>query len=99
MKVTGHKTEAVYRRYAIVSERRTRGRGAEAEGGDGGQFLGQSGRLQTPPKNRDPHKPQRHVILRAPSSVVEHVTFNHGVPGSIPGGPTNSFFSSEIGFK
>jgi hypothetical protein len=24
---------------------------------------------------------------RAPSSVVEHVTFNHGVPGSIPGGP------------
>ena len=26
---------------------------------------------------------------RAPSSVVEHVTFNHGVPGSIPGGPTN----------
>ena len=25
---------------------------------------------------------------RAPSSVVEHVTFNHGVPGSIPGGPT-----------
>ena len=28
--------------------------------------------------------------LRAPSSVVEHVTFNHGVPGSIPGGPTRS---------
>ena len=27
--------------------------------------------------------------LRAPSSVVEHVTFNHGVPGSIPGGPTS----------
>src|SRR5215467_2904650 len=26
---------------------------------------------------------------RAPSSVVEHVTFNHGVPGSIPGGPTS----------
>ena len=26
--------------------------------------------------------------LGAPSSVVEHVTFNHGVPGSIPGGPT-----------
>src|SRR5262245_41272730 len=25
---------------------------------------------------------------RAPSSVVEHVTFNHGVPGSIPGGPS-----------
>jgi hypothetical protein len=31
---------------------------------------------------------------RAPSSVVEHVTFNHGVPGSIPGGPT----SFPIGF-
>jgi hypothetical protein len=27
--------------------------------------------------------------LRAPSSVVEHVTFNHGVPSSILGGPTN----------
>src|SRR5262249_41509035 len=27
---------------------------------------------------------------RAPSSVVEHVTFNHGVPGSIPGGPTKN---------
>ena len=26
-------------------------------------------------------------LARAPSSVVEHVTFNHGVPGSIPGGP------------
>jgi hypothetical protein len=25
---------------------------------------------------------------RAPSSVVEHLTFNQGVPGSIPGGPT-----------
>jgi hypothetical protein len=25
----------------------------------------------------------------APSSVVEHLTFNQGVPGSIPGGPTN----------
>ena len=25
---------------------------------------------------------------RAPSSVVEHVTFNHGVLGSIPRGPT-----------
>ena len=27
-------------------------------------------------------------FLRAPSSVVEHLTFNQGVPGSIPGGPT-----------
>ena len=27
--------------------------------------------------------------LGAPSSVVEHVTFNHGVVGSIPTGPTN----------
>ena len=26
---------------------------------------------------------------RAPSSVVEHLTFNQGVPGSIPGGPTS----------
>ena len=25
---------------------------------------------------------------RARSSVVEHVTFNHGVAGSIPAGPT-----------
>ena len=31
---------------------------------------------------------QRLETFRAPSSVVEHVTFNHGVPGSIPGGPT-----------
>ena len=27
----------------------------------------------------------------ARSSVVEHVTFNHGVAGSIPAGPTNAF--------
>ena len=26
----------------------------------------------------------------APSSVVEHLTFNQGVPGSIPGGPTKA---------
>ena len=26
---------------------------------------------------------------RAASSVVEHLTFNQGVPGSIPGRPTN----------
>ena len=26
---------------------------------------------------------------RARSSVAEHVTFNHGVAGSIPAGPTN----------
>lgn len=32
---------------------------------------------------------------RAPSSVVEHVTFNHGVLGSIPRGPTIGSF--EIG--
>jgi hypothetical protein len=30
----------------------------------------------------------RYKELRAPSSVVEHLTFNQGVPGSIPGGPT-----------
>src|SRR6266436_1381325 len=29
----------------------------------------------------------RSDVLRAPSSVVEHVTFNHGVLGSIPRGP------------
>ena len=28
----------------------------------------------------------------APSSVVEHLTFNQGVPGSIPGGPTKGHF-------
>ena len=27
----------------------------------------------------------------ARSSVVEHVTFNHGVAGSTPAGPTNKF--------
>jgi hypothetical protein len=31
---------------------------------------------------------QRAEHVRAPSSVVEHVTFNHGVLGSIPRGPT-----------
>src|ERR1051325_5928260 len=30
---------------------------------------------------------------RAPSSVVEHLTFNQGVPGSIPGGPTKRISS------
>src|SRR5207249_5972091 len=29
-----------------------------------------------------------HLRFRAPSSVVEHLTFNQGVPGSIPGGPS-----------
>jgi hypothetical protein len=34
---------------------------------------------------------------RAASSVVEHLTFNQGVPGSIPGRPTKlSFFSSPV---
>ena len=28
-------------------------------------------------------------FVSAPSSVVEHLTFNQGVPGSIPGGPTS----------
>jgi hypothetical protein len=32
-------------------------------------------------------KPARTGHVRAPSSVVEHVTFNHGVLGSIPRGP------------
>ncbi len=30
------------------------------------------------------------VAQRAASSVVEHLTFNQGVPGSIPGRPTNN---------
>ena len=30
------------------------------------------------------------LFQRAASSVVEHLTFNQGVPGSIPGRPTNS---------
>ena len=29
--------------------------------------------------------------LRAASSVVEHLTFNQGVPGSIPGRPTSLY--------
>jgi hypothetical protein len=33
---------------------------------------------------------------RAPSSVVEHLTFNQGVPGSIPGGPTNYLQQSTL---
>ena len=35
------------------------------------------------------------VLLRAPSSVVEHLTFNQGVPGSIPGGPTSLRLARE----
>ena len=30
------------------------------------------------------------IARRAASSVVEHLTFNQGVPGSIPGRPTSS---------
>jgi hypothetical protein len=30
------------------------------------------------------------AFRRAASSVVEHLTFNQGVPGSIPGRPTIS---------
>ena len=40
----------------------------------------------------DVHDPRSRMAVshqRAPSSVVEHVTFNHGVLGSIPRGPTN----------
>ena len=38
--------------------------------------------------NAESTKASAYEQVRAPSSVVEHVTFNHGVPGSIPGGPT-----------
>src|SRR5919106_400709 len=38
---------------------------------------------------RPPRYPWRQRRVRAPSSVVEHLTFNQGVPGSIPGGPTS----------
>ena len=46
----------------------------------------------------------RHRVKRgtaeagAPSSVVEHLTFNQGVPGSIPGGPTIRFGRLNPGF-
>ena len=36
---------------------------------------------------------------RAASSVVEHLTFNQGVPGSIPGRPTNPAFRPVTTFQ
>ena len=43
------------------------------------------GTITSSPSRRAEARTRR--CQRAPSSVVEHVTFNHGVPGSIPGGP------------
>lgn len=40
-----------------------------------------------------PHRGDRIDGSRAASSVVEHLTFNQGVPGSIPGRPTNKITS------
>ena len=39
------------------------------------------------------------ALQRAPSSVVEHVTFNHGVPGSIPGGPILRSRAASFGWQ
>lgn len=36
---------------------------------------------------------------RAPSSVVEHLTFNQGVPGSIPGGPISVGGRRSVGSR
>jgi hypothetical protein len=38
-------------------------------------------------------------LPRAPSSVVEHVTFNHGVLGSIPRGPTSKSQNQCLSFS
>ncbi len=67
-------------------QRRPRGRGPKASSDDHRDNFGDNR-----PDQRNTHRneSQRVEHLRAPSSVVEHVTFNHGVPGSIPGGPTN----------
>ena len=45
---------------------------------------------------RNPCKPNKTKYLRAASSVVEHLTFNQGVPGSIPGRPTKILTNQTI---
>src|SRR5439155_22524694 len=47
-----------------------------------------SGRIEGMDRTTESAEALRSTTLWAASSVVEHVTFNHGVPGSIPGGPT-----------
>jgi integrase len=74
MAITGHKTEAVFRRYDIVDSRDRR----EAMRKIAGVTLGTSAAQDLQISS-----------IRAASSVVEHLTFNQGVPGSIPGRPTN----------
>ena len=78
--------EAVYRRYAIVSSGDLADASRKLQGMTG-TMTGTIGLVTDNTQNAKATAVER---LRAPSSVVEHVTFNHGVPGSIPGGPIPS---------
>ena len=84
MKLPRHKTEGVHRRYAIVSsgDLAHAARTLQAMARDN---YGDDRRDWRSHRINDSHCLE---TFRAPSSVVEHVTFNHGVLGSIPRGPT-----------
>jgi hypothetical protein len=89
MRLTGHKTRALFDRYDIVHESDLRAATAKLNA-----LMGTSSgpTRKANPASQRRGKPEeidvKEPAIRAPSSVVEHVTFNHGVLGSIPRGPT-----------